>query len=67
MPDLHSFYPNNRTARFIEEIGKGECLTEKWKHLQIVLPGEVNIISYCALASAHCRPVRGKEVLGHKI
>ena len=33
-------------------------LTEKWKHLKTVLSGKVNDISDCALASAHCRPVR---------
>jgi hypothetical protein len=33
----------------------------------MVLPGEVNAISYCALGSAHCRPVRGDGVLDFKM
>lgn len=33
---------------------------------QIVLPEEVNVISYCALDSAHHRPVRGDGVLDFK-
>ena len=30
---------------------------------KIVLPGEVDIISYCVLGSARCQPVRGVGVL----
>jgi len=33
-----------------------DSLAEKWKHPKTVLPGEVDIISYCALDSAPYRP-----------
>jgi hypothetical protein len=36
----------------VEGNPEGEISTEKWKHLKHVLPGEVNIISYCSLGSA---------------
>ena len=34
---------------------------------KIALPGEVNIISYPALGSALCRPVRGFGILAYTI
>ncbi len=30
---------------------------------KIVLPGEMRIPFYCALSSAHCRPVRGVKLV----
>ncbi len=41
-------------------------MTEKWKLLQL-LPGEVNIISYCALGSAPRRPSKMAENLNFKM
>jgi hypothetical protein len=37
-------------------------LTEKWKHLKIVLPGEVSVLFYCALP-AHIAGQSGNTVL----
>jgi hypothetical protein len=46
--------------------GQSGVLTEKWKHLKPVLPGEVNIISDCAPGSTLCRPVGRSENRGQK-
>jgi len=42
-------------------------LTEKWKPLKVVLPGEGLIISYCALSSTPYRPARRFGVLDFKM
>ncbi|MBM4278498.1 MAG: hypothetical protein FJ130_11570 [Deltaproteobacteria bacterium] len=45
-----------KSKSFVKQ--KMEELTEKWKHLKAVHPGEVNIVLYCVLDSTHYRPVR---------
>jgi len=49
----------NRSSPSFGERAIQKNLTEKWKHLKNVLPGKVTIVSYCALGSATCRPVKG--------